>query len=67
MQKDLSLKVNEDDACLEESTFRHLEELHQTFVGFGRKLRCYGDIIRQEVDGNGYHILSSLPILHNCI
>lgn len=33
MQKVLSLKVNEDDAWVVESTFRHLKDLVQMFQG----------------------------------
>lgn len=35
LQRDLSLKVNEDDECFVESTFRRFEELLQTLQGLG--------------------------------
>lgn len=68
MQKDLSLKVNEDDACSVESTFRHLEELLQTLQGLGGSQdvveKC-GEIIGQAVNCNGDHMLFHLFIYRN--
>lgn len=56
MQRDLSLKVNEDDAWVVESIFRHLEELLQTLQGVGGSQDVteeHPGMIRPTVDGNG--------------
>lgn len=53
MQKDLSLKVNEDDARSAESTFRHLEEKLRTLEGLGGsgdRGEESGEIIEQRIE-----------------